>query len=294
MRNLGPGLLLVAQEAAWRQMPRLRRLNGFGVYADARDCRMALAATRYVDDVLAISRSLCPCCVAEWVLAMLAGVPFAVEHTSAESRALPWLDVRFHTDRWPPAVFAHGAAGTVQSPTVAWSTRRAHPPRRRPQQARPVGAAACECGDGDQGAPLRVGAVAEVRVARGGGRAQLAAARRRAPLNAARRALHHLHGCAAGRAPQRACRRRRLIRARRHRRRARGCTPLPWHAPPAACTVVLCMCFELQNMGAPKYIFSRFPPDRTLIDMPAGGLQTTPAHAGQTLFCMTGHYVLKG
>lgn len=33
MSDLGPGLLLGAQEAAWRQMPRLRRLSGFGGYA---------------------------------------------------------------------------------------------------------------------------------------------------------------------------------------------------------------------------------------------------------------------
>lgn len=69
-------------------------------------CRRALAATRYVDDVLALTRSLCPGCVTKWVLAMHDGVPFEEEHSTAKSKALPWLDVRVHMERWPPAVWA--------------------------------------------------------------------------------------------------------------------------------------------------------------------------------------------
>ena len=101
--DLGAGLLLTLHEATWRQTPALRALHGYAGWQTAEDYDEAVAATRYVDDVVALSLQLCARCLAELVQKQHPGVPFVVEHTS-EAGPLPWLDVVVYAERLPPHI----------------------------------------------------------------------------------------------------------------------------------------------------------------------------------------------
>lgn len=121
LSDLGPGLLLGLQEASWRALPGLRRLQSFD-FADSSACRSAVALIRYVDDVIGVSRQICCSCLESLILGIHLGVPFASEHRSDEHPLL-WLDVVVHARRWPIHV-------AMASPERPWLLLQAELPTK--------------------------------------------------------------------------------------------------------------------------------------------------------------------
>lgn len=100
MSDLGPGLLLAAQEAAWRTVPRLRAAAGWEMLQDAAQCRDSIAAARYVDDLILISRKFCPECLVSYGKSSHVGVPFN-EEARAGAGPVQWLDAVVFAGGWP-------------------------------------------------------------------------------------------------------------------------------------------------------------------------------------------------
>lgn len=59
LSDLGAGLLLGFQAAAWRRMPALRRLAAFGHLRTTEQLDEEVAQCRYVDDVVTLSSTMC-------------------------------------------------------------------------------------------------------------------------------------------------------------------------------------------------------------------------------------------
>lgn len=59
LSDLGAGLLLGFQEAAWRWMPALRRLGAFGHLRTTEQLDEEVAQCRCVDDVITLSSTMC-------------------------------------------------------------------------------------------------------------------------------------------------------------------------------------------------------------------------------------------
>lgn len=122
LSDLSAALLLSLQEATWRQLHPLRVRAGFGALVDSRSCDKAIAQARYVDDMLCLSRSVCPDCLAALIVAQHPGIPFAMEASSAQG-ALPWLDLVVHSRRHPPHI-------CMQLAEREWVANGAPHPRR--------------------------------------------------------------------------------------------------------------------------------------------------------------------
>lgn len=100
LSDLGAGLLLGLQEAAWRRIAPLRLQAEWPQLPTAMSCTACLAQVRYVDDIITVSRAFCPECLASLVVDQHPGVPFTLEESSAQGAAR-WLDLLVYAKRSP-------------------------------------------------------------------------------------------------------------------------------------------------------------------------------------------------
>ena len=103
LSDLGAALLLGQNEAAWRFHETLPRRAPFADLPRGAAADTIVAQTRYVDDLLAVSGSICEACLETYVREEHRGIPFEVEERSSEG-PLRWLDLVVHASRVPPHV----------------------------------------------------------------------------------------------------------------------------------------------------------------------------------------------